>query len=67
MFLEALFLTIRDETIKFASYRKKKTSEIESKLIIDIENLERLIAQNSSHMDLLSEKKAELKNPKNTR
>ena len=56
-FLELLFLAIRGETIKFFSYLKKQRSKTETRLITDVENLEKLAIDS-----ILSDKKAELKN-----
>ena len=56
LFLEALFLRIRGETIKFASIKKKSACRLEKQLITDIETLE-IKDPNST---LLLDKKAEL-------
>ena len=59
-FLEMLLLRIRGETIKFASYEKKKKMHQESRLIKDIETLESSEILQASNMELLNDKRQEL-------
>ena len=56
-FLEALLLRIRGETVKYASYQKKKDTEHEQRLISEIEILE---TGTEEMADELYEKKKEL-------
>ena len=59
-FLETLFLQTRGETIKFASKIKKQRLNNEQNLISDIEKLESFTEIDSSKLELLQDKKAEL-------
>ena len=58
LFLELLFLRIRGETIKFASYEKRKHNMTEQQLIKDIETLEK--SEMIQNPQLVMDKKAEL-------
>ena len=58
LFLELLFLRIRWETIKFASYEKRKNNVTEQKLIKDIETLEK--SKMIQNPQLVMDKKAKL-------
>ena len=58
-FLEMIFLGIRGETIKFASYLKKQSHMEEKSLIVDIENLESL-SDKQNYTSILEDKKLEL-------
>ena len=59
--LEQLFLSIRGETVKYATYLKKQNNQQEIKLIEDIKNLEKL-SDNQRLSSLLEDKKIELEN-----
>ena len=59
LFLEAILLQIRGETIIFATALKKQTN-IERDLIKDIENLETEDPANESNLTTLSNKKTKL-------
>ena len=59
-FLEMLLLCIRGETVKFASFIKKKNESMEKALKKDIEFLENELDQSGRISDLLSDKRAEL-------
>ena len=61
LFLETLFLRIRGETIKFASFLKKKQKNHEQNLLQDIAHLENT-SLGQSNLDLLDDKKSELEN-----
>ena len=56
-----IFLRIRGETIKFASYLKKQTHMEEKSLIVDIENLESL-SDKQNYTSILEDKKLEVEN-----
>ena len=56
-YLELLLLTIRGETIKFATFFKKQTCAKEKQLISDIENLENTTDISKAKLDILSDKK----------
>ena len=60
MFLETLLLRVRGETVKFSSFQKTKESNLEKKLIKDIETLEKIENLMIVHTDLLCDKKVEL-------
>ena len=62
LFLELLFLRIRGETIKFASVLKKQTNNREKQLIADIESIESDENLRCIHSNLLTDKKSELRN-----
>ena len=62
LFLELLFLQIRGETIKFASVLKKQTNNREKQLIADIESIESDENLRCIHSNLLTDKKSELQN-----
>ena len=57
-FLEALFLRIRGETIKFSTTKKRISTLIEKNLLKDIETLE--ASELQSNFELLQDKKKEL-------
>ena len=59
--MEIIFLQIRGETIKFASYLKKQTHMEEKSLIVDIENLESFLDK-QNYTSILKDKKLELEN-----
>ena len=60
IYLEVLFLKLRDESIKFANFQKKLQNLKEKELISDIEYLESNETLIESNSTLLSDKKAEL-------
>ena len=60
IFLEVLFLRLRGESIKFATFQKKLQNLKEKELISDIEYLESNETLIESNSTLLSDKKAEL-------
>ena len=60
IFLEVLFLRLRGESIKFATFQKKLQNLKEKELINDIEYLESNETLIESNSTLLSDKKAEL-------
>ena len=60
IFLEVLFLRLRGESIKFATFQKKLQNLKEKELINDIEYLESNETLIGSNSTLLSDKKAEL-------
>ena len=64
-FLEALFLRIRGETIKFSTTRKKLIIQLEKTLLNDIETLE--ASESQSNTDLLEDKKKELEEIRNNK
>ena len=66
-FLEALFLRIRGDTIKFSSKVKKQYLNTEKSLISDIEKLESYSNLDSAQSEILQDKKAELENLRNIR
>ena len=55
-FLEVIFLQIRGETIKFASYLKKQHHIEEKSMIVDIEYLESL-SDKQNHTSILEDEK----------
>ena len=61
LFLEILFLRIRGETIKFASFLKKTQRNQEKNLLQDIAHLENT-PQGQFNLTLLEDKKSELEN-----
>ena len=61
-FLGLLFLRITGETIKFASVLKKQTNNREKQLIADIESIELDENLRCIHSNLLTDKKSELRN-----
>ena len=60
VFSEMLLLRIRGETIKFATFEKKKRVHLENTLIKDIETLEASEQLQSSNTELLHDKRQEL-------
>ena len=64
-FLEAPFLRIRGEIIKFSTTRKKLSIQLEKTLLNDIETLE--ASESQSNTDLLEDKKKELEEIRNNK
>ena len=60
VFLEMLLLRIRGETIKFATFEKKKRVHLANTLIKDIETLEASEPLQSSNTELLHDKRHKL-------
>ena len=60
LFLETLLLRTRGETIRYSAFQKQKQSQVENKLLKDIETLENMENLSMAHSDLLNDKRVEL-------
>ena len=57
LFLETLLLRIKGETIRYSAFQKQKQSQVENKLLKDIEILENMENLSTGHSDLLNDKR----------